>query len=201
MKRTVWLWLILVSALAGCLIKLGVPVGKFHWHQFRYFTTLSNLLAALYCVYALLRGRSGVSPLFRGMVLMALLVTGIVYHLLLSDVFGGATPFSMNWWGNHLVHTITPLLMAAEWLLVREGTALTWYHPLVWALFPLAYMGVTVAVAKMGICFPYSNTPYPYPFLDVWALGWGPVLRNAALLVTGFMALGYGLVGLDRLGR
>lgn len=201
MKRTILLWLLLFCALAGVLLKLGVPWGRFHWHQFRYFTTLSNLAGILYAVFALLEGRESVPAALRGTALLALLVTGAVYHLLLAGVFGGHVLFSVNWWANHLVHTVAPLLMLTDWMLVRGEAALGWEQPLLWAAFPLLYMAATIAVAKTGLCFPGSGTPYPYPFMDVWALGWKPVLRNLAVMFAAFLALGYGIVGLDRLGR
>jgi len=201
MRRTVLLWLLLFCALTGVLLKLGVPWGRFHWHQLRYFTTLSNLLGVLYAVFALWRGRESVPATLRGSALLALLVTGVVYHLLLRGVFGGQPAFSVNWWANQLVHTAAPLLMAADWLLTRSETVLGWEQPLLWAVFPVLCVVATIAVAKTGLCFPGSGTPYPYPFLDVWALGWKPVFRNLAVMFAAFLALGYGLVGLDRLGR
>lgn len=194
-----WLWAVFAAALAGTLIKLCVPFGAIYWHQLRYFTTLSNLLAAFSYLYSLIRGRDRVPFWCRGTALMALLVTGITYHLLLSNVFGGYVPFTLGWLGNLLVHTVTPALAVLDGLLFEKRGQLEWRHPLCWALFPWAYVAATVAVAKTGWCFPGSGTPYPYPFLDVWALGWGPMLRNVCLLSAAFLALGYGLVLLDKL--
>lgn len=194
-----WLWITLTAALAGCLIKLCVPLGAVNWHQLRYFTTLSNLLAVISFGYALVRGRTWTPLWLKGAALMALLVTGITYHLLLTGVFGGYTPLTIGWLGNLLVHTVTPALAALDWLLFEPRGQLKRWHPLCWALFPWAYVAATVAIAKTGLCFPGSGTPYPYPFLDVWALGWAGALRNIALLSAAFLALGYALVFLDRL--
>ena len=191
----VWLWMLLLAALAGSLIKLGVPWNLVQWYQLRYFTTLSNIFGALYAVYAL---RGGRSPLVRGTALMSLGLTGVVYHLLLAGVVEGFVPLTLDWWGNLLVHTIAPLLMAGEWLLFR-GERLEWRYPLVWTVFPLTYVAVTLAVGKTGLVFPYTGSPYPYFFLNVDSLGWAGVLRYAAALSAAHLALGYGLVGLDRL--
>lgn len=192
------LWLILSGALLGCSIKLGLWAGTAHWYQLRYFTTLSNLLAAIYSLWALLRGRDRTPPLLHGAALMAVLVTGVIYHLLLRGTFGGFTPFTLGWLGDQMVHTAVPVLMALDWLLfVPKGRSALWY-PLGWAVFPAAYFAGTVLIARTGCCLPNSNTPYPYPFLDVWALGWGPVLRNAALVGLAYLGLGWGLVWLDR---
>lgn len=194
-----WLWITLAAALTGCLIKLCIPLGAIKWYQLRYFTTLSNLLAVISFGYTLVRGRTRTPLWLKGAALMALLVTGITYHLLLVDTFGGYIPLTLGWLGNLLVHTVTPALAVLDWLLFEPRGQLNWRHPLCWALFPWSYVAATAAVAKTGLCFPGSNTPYPYPFLDVWSLGWTGALRNVGMLSAAFLALGYGLVFLDRL--
>lgn len=162
------LWLTLSGALLGCSIKLGLWAGAVHWYQLRYFTTLSNLLAAIYSLWALLRGRDRTPPLLHGAALMAVLVTGLIYHLLLRKAFGGFTPFTLGWLGDQMVHTAVPVLMALDWLLfIPKGRSTLWY-PLGWAVFPATYFAGTVLIARTGRCLPNSNTPYPYPF---WMCG------------------------------
>lgn len=198
--HAIWLWTLLLSALTGCLIKFGVLEGELHLHQLRYFTILSNLLAVAYPLCAL-AGRRRVWCVPRGMAVLSLTVTAVVYHAVLAAVFGPYVPFTLEWMGNILVHTVTPMLMVGEWLVFRGEKRLRWYHPWGWMLFPLAYFAMTVGFAKLGIRMPNSATPYPYPFLDVWSLGWGIVLRNVAGLAVCFLGLGYILVGLDWLRR
>ena len=190
--------MLLLCALAGCLIKFGVFEGSLRLYQLRYFTNLSNILGGVYAGFALFAPKRNHAVL-RGMAVLALAVTAVVYHTLLAAVFGSYVPFTLGWWGNLLVHTVTPVLMAGEWLTVRDEKPLRLYHPLIWVCFPLGYFAATVAIAKLGILMPNSATPYPYPFLDVWKLGWAVVLRNTAALAVGFLSLGYLLVGLDRL--
>ena len=189
--------LILGSALLGCSIKLGLWSGEVRWYQPRYFTTLSNVVAAIYSLWALFRGRDRTPPLLNGAALMAVLVTGLIYHLLLRGIFGGFTPFTIGWLGDQLVHRVVPLLMALDWLLFAPKGRCALWSPLGWAAFPAAYFVSTVLIARTGLCLPNSNTPYPYPFLNVWALGWGAVLRNAACIGAAYLALGWGLVWLD----
>lgn len=189
---------ILLCALTGVAIKMGVFQGQMGLHQLRYFTTLSNLLAAACAGWALCRGREGYAWA-KGMSLVCILVTGAVYHTLLAGSFGGFVPLTLGWWGNELVHTAVPVLCALDYLLFDGKGKLNWRHPLVWMLAPCGYFAATVAFARAGIRFPGSDTAYPYPFLDVWALGWGPVLRSAVLMAAGFLALSYVLAGLDRL--
>jgi hypothetical protein len=187
---------LLLCAAMGELIKFGFFDGEAHWHQIRYFTNLSNLLGMAYAAAALCAPKADLRVL-RGMAVLALGVTAVVFHTLLASVFGPYIFPTLSWWGNQLVHTLTPGLMVGEWLLFRGEKPLRGYHPLIWLGFPAAYFAVTVVIAKLGILMPNSSTPYPYPFLDVWKLGWSCVLRNVMLMGGGFLALGYGLVGAD----
>lgn len=189
---------ILVCALAGVGIKMGIFQGRLELYQLRYFTTLSNLLAAACAAWAVVQGRRRYGGA-KGLALLCILVTGTIYHTLLIDGFGGFALFSLEWWGDELVHTAVPVLCAADYLLFDPKGRLRGYYPPVWLLAPCSYFGVTVMIARQGIRFPNSVTAYPYPFLDVWALGWGPVLRNVLLLGAGFLLLGCMLLWLDRL--
>lgn len=192
---------IVLCALAGVAVKMGLLQGRLGLYQLRYFTTLSNLLAAGCALRALIRGRQGYGTV-KGLALLCVLITCGVYHTLLAGTFGGFPLFSLDWWGNQLVHTIVPVLTLLDYVLFDPKGQLSRYCPLIWLAAPCGYFCFTVVMAHMGILFPHSSTAYPYPFLDVWRLGWGPVARNAALLAAGFLLLGCGLTALDRwLGR
>ena len=196
--HTFWLWTLLLCAWTGCLIKFGIFEGTLRLYQIRYFTNLSNLIGGIYALLALAAPRADLRGL-RGMAVLALSVTAVVYHAVLAAVFGTYIPLTLGWWGNLLVHTVTPMLMVGEWLAFRKERPLRWYHPVIWLGFPVVYFAVTVLIAKLGILLPNSDTPYPYPFLDVWKLGWTVVLRNVVVMGAGFLVIGYLLVGLDTL--
>lgn len=192
---------ILLCALAGVAIKMGLFHGRLGLYQLRYFTTLSNLLAAGCALWALARGRQGYLNV-KGLALLCILVTAVVYHAMLARVFGGFPLFSLDWWGNQLVHTLVPALTLLDYLLFDPKGRFGRFCPLMWLAAPCGYFALTAAIARMGVLMPNSATPYPYPFLDVWRLGWGPVLRNVLLMAAGFFLLGCLLTVLDRqLGR
>lgn len=189
---------IFLCALMGVSVKMGIFQEQLGLYQLRYFTTLSNLLAAGCALWALVRGREGYSPA-KGLAVLCLLVTAGVYHTLLARTFGGFSPLSLGWWGDLLVHTLAPALTLLDYLLLDPKGRLDWRCPFLWLAAPVGYFGTTAAIARLGILLPGSATPYPYPFLDVWQLGWGPVLRNVLLLAGGFFLLGCGLTILDGL--
>ena len=62
---------------------------------------------------------------------------------------------------------------------------------LAWSLYPLAYFGYALLRGEW-IGF------YPYPFIDVTALGYARVLGNALVMLVAFLLLGLGVIGLDR---
>jgi len=53
--------------------------------------------------------------------------------------------------------------------------------------------------AQLGGELRGVKSHYPYFFMDVDALGIGPVLLNVLLLAVGFLFIGYVLFGVDKL--
>jgi len=85
---------------------------------------------------------------------------------------------------------VTPLLTALFWLVFAAKGGLGRGDPLYWAALPLAYLAY--ALARGAI-----DGVYPYPFIDVAAIGWARTLANSAGIAVGFLAAGYALVGVD----
>lgn len=156
------------------------------WILLRYFTVITNLLVALAMSATALGGR--VPPLLLGGLALALLLVGAVYMTLLRglvELSGGALLADL------LLHKVSPLAMAAWWLLFAPRARLEWTAPWWWVLYPLAYFGYAVARGLAGDL-------YPYPFVDVGRLGWAQVMVNAAGIAMAFLASGFALVWIDR---
>lgn len=159
---------------------------------FSYFTILGNLLAAL-VASAALAGPGGAvrdwlhRPGVRGAAALYLLATALVYAVLLAPLWH---PQGWERWSDRGLHIAVPALYVLWWLGFTPAP-LAWSAALRWLLFPLAYFGwVLLRGAWLG--------EYPYPFVDVAALGYGSVLLNAAALVGLFLALGLALVAAAR---
>ena len=124
----------------------------------------------------------------RGAVALYIGVTGTIYVTILRHLW---QPQGAQWWADIGLHYATPLSYLAWWTLgVRHG-ALQWRDVLRWLLFPLAYLLWSLARGAWV-------HEYPYPFIDVDALGWALVLRNAAGVRLVFVALGAIAVAVDR---
>jgi hypothetical protein len=166
------------------------PAGRVG-NLFTFFTILSNLLVAVTNAALALRpdARSTLLRVARFDAVLAITVTGVVYHLLLAGLYHlrGAEEVA-----NQLFHTVTPLLTVVGWLLFgprglvdRRVVALAVLCPLAWLAFTL------VRGAAIGW--------YPDPFVDVGALGYGRVAVNCAGITLLFVAVAVAYAGIDRL--
>ncbi len=191
----------------------GALEGRFNGEIFSYFTILSVLLALAYfsalVLLALGRrtaardvARAGLAPAlahFKGGVTLAVTITMTVYHFLLARVIFemvGYKPFSPN---DIIVHYAIPLLVILDWLLFDPKPTYGPADPLKWLGIPLAYFIFAVLRAQLGGELRGVQSRYPYFFMDIDALGLGPVLLNVLLLAVGFLFIGYVLFGVDKL--
>ena len=90
---------------------------------------------------------------------------------------------------------MTPILVPLFWLAFTRKGMLAARDPLLWALYPLAYLVYSLVRGAV-------EGSYPYPFIDVTRLGWARTSLNAALIALAFLLAGWALVWMDgRLGR
>ena len=89
----------------------------------------------------------------------------------------------------------------AQWLFLADKTGLSLLCAVWWLALPLAYFAYAMLRARTGKPIGHTGLLYPYPFMDLQRLGWGKLLRNAAVLLVLFFLLGCMLVGLGFLVR
>lgn len=146
-----------------------------------YFTILSNLFVALTAGAAALSPESRLaSPMLRGCATTAIVVVGLGYHLLLRQIWD---PQGWQWVADNLLHYAVPIASLAHWLLFPPQTRLPKRALLLWTLYPVAYLAYALIRGE------WIGT-YPYPFIDVPALGYPRVFVNAAGLMLVFLAAG-----------
>ena len=129
---------------------------------------------------------------FRLIGVVAITVTGLVYHVALASLF------DLQGWdqlGNQLVHTVVPILAVVGWLMFGPRR-LTSARIALWSLaFPVAWLGFTLV---RGAFVHW----YPYPFIDVTRLGYGGTLLNCGWVSLLLLGLAAGATRIDRiLGR
>lgn len=189
-----------LCAAVGVVLQCGFFGGRLNLAALQYFTLMSNILCAVYfagaAVRTLRRGDTWL-PVCKGALVMAMAITGITFHLFLAagDFNMGPTQLITN----HLLHTAAPLLTVLDWLLFDEKGHYRRFEPFLWGIFPATYFVYTMIRARVSSFRFYNGSPYPYPFMDVDALGWGKVLLIFLAMAAACLALGYVLVWIDHL--
>ncbi|MFI1649221.1 Pr6Pr family membrane protein [Streptomyces avidinii] len=194
--------LICAAAVVGLLIDGAygsVPV------VLSYFTIWTNILVAVVLGVSAARARQrrpDVAPLYRGGMLLFILITGLVFHLILANP---SSPFNVvaeldrltgaRAVANQLLHTVTPVGVLLDFLFLTTPRTVRPRHAAQWLAYPLAY--VTFALARGALLTPGTGRRYPYPFIDVAQYGYARVTVNALVLGAAFYALGLVLVAAD----
>ncbi len=185
-------------------LQLGIDHGK-GWlggliAYLGYFTILSNAFIALVATAGWrLQRQSAVStglarlysPLIVGCATAAMVLVGLIYHFILDKIWN---PQGADWLANVLLHYATPALALLHWLLYRPlpsaAQRLPNWAPLAWCIYPLLYLAYALL---RGLWLG----EYPYPFVDANTLGYAQVAIKALGISVIFIALGYGIWGIQ----
>ncbi|MGW0534215.1 Pr6Pr family membrane protein [Streptomyces sp. NPDC003032] len=197
--------LIALVAVTGIVIDLVTGSPQ---RVLSYFTVQSNLLVAVVLglsAWRAWRGRRPLPPWLTGATLFLIAITGLVHHLVLANgssgfsMTEGPAPASPHWHAlsNQLLHTVTPLGMALDWLLLTRPGCLRPRYAAGWLLYPLTYL--VFALTRGALLPPGSTARYPYPFLDVTTHGYTGVLGNATIFGLAFYALALLTVTVDHI--
>ncbi|HET7561509.1 MAG TPA: Pr6Pr family membrane protein [Rhodanobacteraceae bacterium] len=171
----------------------GLTAGQALWQYFGYFTILSNALVVLALMAWAIGPRSASSRFLRRVdvqtaVAVAIVIVAVVYHLLLRNLW---QPHGWQWLADQLLHTAMPVLFMLHWWLAVPKAALRFRHVLTCLPYPVAYAAYAVVRGA-------ADGWYPYPFIDVTALGYPRVAVNALGLLAAFVVVAFVLVGLGR---
>ena len=149
-----------------------------------FFTILTNLLTATFFSCLLFPktttlGRWAHKPGSLSAITGYILVVGLVYQVALRHLWH-PTGFAMV--VDELLHTIIPTLTLIFWYLFEEKSNLKFKQIATWMIYPLAYVIYTFIRGSV-------TNKYPYPFVDVVALGYPTVLQNALIIIVLFILL------------
>jgi hypothetical protein len=186
---------IAVVAWSGVLLELGVTlraalesgksIAAALLDYFGYFTIFTNILVAS-CATALLRTVAGSSrgffghPQVLGCAAASIVLVALVYHFMLSHLYD---PEGLAWFSDLLLHYVVPTAFVLYWILALPRARLPWWSPLAWSLYPLAFLVYTLLRGAL-------LDAYPYPFIDVAAIGYAQALANALGLFLLYAGIG-----------
>ena len=183
------------------LIRIAVATGPGFLggvvNYFSFFTILTNIIVALALSVPLLMPRSTVGkflsrPMVQSGIAVCIALVGIVYELLLRHLWN---PEGMQFVADVILHNFVPLIYVLFWLIFVPKGGLRWKDPLLWLIYPVAYL--LYALARGAL-----TGSYQYPFIDVGQFGYGRVMVNAVVLMLVFLVLGLVFIGVDRaMGR
>ncbi len=195
-----WFGVTAAVALSGVLLQMYAVtdnrVGHFTTPAARafnilfFFTVASNVIVGVTCAM-LARGRRTEGRAFavaRLTGVVAITVTGVVYHGILADL---TDLKGLDVICNEMLHTIVPVLAVAGWLIFGPRGGTSNRIAVLTLIFPILWLTVTLVRGEIVDW-------YPYPFVDVGDLGYARVLLNCALVAVLFIGLAFGAMGLDR---
>ncbi len=168
----------------------NAPLGQRIIEFFSYFTVQSNVLVGIAAATLVIRpDRDGAFwRVLRIGSMFGITVTLAIYHVILAPLaaFTGVAALS-----NIGLHYVAPILAILGWLLFGPRPRVTWQALLLAALWPAAYIVLTVVQgAVTGF--------YPYPFVNISKLGFATVAVNGAGIVFLLLAVGSLYLFLDK---
>lgn len=160
---------------------------------FSYFTILTNIIVAVYYTALLIKKRTQqegwfTTPKTATAITVYIIIVGLVYNLVLRPLW---KPQGWQLIADELLHTIIPILFVLYWFLFVKQRNLEWKNAFLWLLYPFLYLlYILTRGAITGM--------YPYPFIDVPALGYPRVLLNCGVLFIVFFLLSLLLIVLRK---
>ena len=164
----------LILRLGITMDERGAGVADALWRMAKFFTIWTN--TAIGVTVAVIAWRGSAGQQVPAALVLSIGAVGLVYHILLAP----EVPLvGLDLATDHMMHTVIPILWTLFWLLFEPKDRLRLAVVPWWLLWPLAY-------CVYGLVRGRAEAAYPYPFLDVAALGAGGVAVNVAGLTLGF---------------
>jgi len=160
------------------------------WMYFAFFTILTNLLAAA-ALAAAATNRSATFLTMPGIVTgiaASIVLVSISYNLLLRNTWN---PQGWQLLADVILHDVTPAMFLGWWWLSASARLLSYLQILRWAGYPIVYFVYAMLRGEL-------TAFYPYPFIDVQALGLGQVVVNALAILVGFAVIAALLIAISR---
>ena len=163
-------------------------------NYFSFFTTIGNILVALAMTLPWLAPRSRLAqwllrPSVRTVIVAYIIVVGLVYHLMLRNLYN---PQGWRLACVIILHYVIPPLFIIDWLAFVQKRDLSWKILFGALALPVLYVAWTlVHGAITGF--------YPYPFINVARFGYAQVLMTVGAMIAAFVCLILALVGIGRL--
>ena len=186
----------ILLALCG-LVGVSIQIYDDGWGMLLYYTVLSNILVfsslIFFIIYDFKKEDATTNTKllrYKGGVTMAILITGVIYHILLAPITEPEKFWTLR---NFLVHYIVPWGLVLDTLIFDAKKAYRLREPIYWSVVPLSYFAFALLnglVLKLPIPGA-KDSPFAYFFINVNKFGWNKVLVNVLVISAGYIAVGY----------
>lgn len=157
-----------------------------------YFTILTNILIAVSMTACARRSGFFARPAVSAALATYIATVLLVYEVLLRSLW---QPTGLQFVADLLLHNVVPIVYLGWWLAFVLKGQLQWHDVRLWLLYPAGYALYAIVRGEL-------LGDYPYPFIDVIALGALRVALNVALLLVLFVGVGCLFIAIDRvIGR
>lgn len=180
------------------LLGITLQILKDGFGMLLYYTVLSNLLVLIFLLYLIYREYYSIktTTLFlriKGGITMAIAITFIVYHFLLSPYVSSTDYWNLK---NFIVHYIVPLGFILDTLYFDDNPRYKVLDPIIWTTIPLSYFALSLCNGLLfKLPIPGSpDSPYPYYFININKYGVNGVIKNSAFIFFGYLIFGYILI-------
>lgn len=144
---------------------------------FTFFTILSNILVSI-CFTAVLFNFSSFFKSYKTQTAIAVYISivAIVYNIILRFIW---EPTGLQRIVDELLHVVNPIIFVIYWFMSKNEISLSYKYIFKILIFPLVYLFTVLLIGS------HTNY-YPYPFLDVNAIGYTKVIINSIGISTVF---------------
>lgn len=144
----------------------------------------------------------GVEPpaWLKGCVTLYAVVTAVVAFVAMPPDDSAYVPQVLGLMTNTWLHRVAPVMAVVDFVLFDGHRRFQWHYMFSWLIyFPVYLAFVLVRAALFPTAGPAAgNSPYPYAFIDLNALGWAQFGVNCGKLAVGFLVLSLVVFVIDR---
>ncbi|MEO7802430.1 MAG: Pr6Pr family membrane protein [Ginsengibacter sp.] len=185
-------WFALIFQLYLILHNRTTSVCETLMRYFTFYTILTNLLVAI-CftaevVHKNKRQSFFTKPSALAATVVYISVVGVVYNVVLRFAW---QPTGLQRVVDELLHLIIPVYFILYWLILVPKIKLKWSKLYSWLIYPAIYL---VVVMIRGAFARY----YPYPFVNVTALGYQKVTINCMFVLLAFLFFSFLIILISR---
>ena len=186
-----------------CSLAIGIGLNLHRTTSRRallsYYTLQSNIICLLAFVVIIWlevlkkKYKTELYYLIKGALIISIAITAIMYHIALSpkgfEMDSLIKSINNKVLANLLVHTISPILVILDYVMLDEKGHFKYYYPFIWIIQPLNYIVYVYTYSKLGGTF-YNiggSKKFAYFFLDYNELGYLGVIKW--IIIIGSMIL------------